>query len=164
VAVAYSMMQFQQMPADMSYDSYIWDVENSTTPDQTLISPSPLVSIKYSAKDPHVLVAGCYNGLVAYWDVRKGAYPVDTSSIEKSHRDPVYHVSWVQSKSGSEFFSTSTDGQVLWWDIRKLSEPTEILLLDPEKNGNIVGGTVLDFENTMPTKFMVGAENGSVFL
>jgi dynein intermediate chain 2 len=65
---------------------------------------------------------------------------------------------------GSEFFSVSTDGQVLWWDTRKLSEPTESMNLDPEKNGNIVGGTVLDFESTMPTKFMVGSENGSIYM
>lgn len=86
---------------------------------------------------------------LAYWDTRKGQYPVDTSLIEKSHRDPVYSVAWVQSKSGAEFFSTSTDGQVLWWDIRKLSEPTESMMIDPEKNGVIVGGTVLDYEPTM---------------
>jgi dynein intermediate chain 2 len=97
----------------------------------------------------------CFNFILfldfslAYWDTRKGSYPVDTSAIEKSHSDPVYNMSWVQSKSGCEFFSVSTDGQVLWWDIRKLAEPTESLLLDPEKNGNIVGGTVLDFETTM---------------
>jgi dynein intermediate chain 2 len=83
------------------------------------------------------------------WDTRKGPYPVDSSTIEKSHRDPVYNVAWVQSKTGSEFFSTSTDGQVLWWDIRKLSDPTESMLLDPEKNGQVVGGVVLDFESTM---------------
>jgi dynein intermediate chain 2 len=69
--------------------------------------------------------------LIAFWDTRKGSYPVDSSPIEKSHRDPVYSLSWVQSKSGTEFFSVSTDGQVLWWDTRKLSEPTETLLLDP---------------------------------
>jgi dynein intermediate chain 2 len=74
---------------------------------------------------------------------------VDTSSIEKSHRDPVYSLAWVSSKTGSEFFSASTDGQVMWWDIRKLSEPTETLWLDAEKNGTIVGGTALDFETTM---------------
>ncbi|KAJ3031120.1 Dynein intermediate chain 2, axonemal, partial [Rhizophlyctis rosea] len=164
IAVAYSVLDFQHMPANMNIDSYIWDVENPNVPDQTLTPPSPLVSVKYNPKDPHVLVGGCYNGLLAYWDTRKGAFPVDTSSVEKSHRDPVYNLAWVQSKSGSEFFSVSTDGQVLWWDIRKLSEPTESLLLDPEKNGNVVGGTVLDFETTMPTKFMVGAENGSVFM
>lgn len=45
-----------------------------------------------------------------------------------------------------------------------MTEPTESMTIDPEKNGNIVGGTVLDFETTMPTKFMIGAENGCTFL
>ncbi|KAJ3091761.1 Dynein intermediate chain 2, axonemal [Quaeritorhiza haematococci] len=129
IAVAYSDLQFQKMPDNMSFDSYIWDIENPNTPDQTLYATSPLVCLKYNPKDPHVLVGGCYNGLVC-----------------------------------SEFFSVSTDGMVAWWDIRKLAEPTETMLLDPEKNGSIVGGTVIDFETTMPTKFMVGAENGSVFM
>ncbi|KAJ3416059.1 Dynein intermediate chain 2, axonemal [Chytridiales sp. JEL 0842] len=164
IAIAYSVLQFQQMPFNMCMDSYIWDIENPNVPDQTLCPPSPLVCVKYNPKDPHILVGGSYNGLLSYWDTRKGSYPVDTTPIEKSHADPVYNISWVQSKSGCEFFSVSTDAQVLWWDIRKLSEPTESLLLDPEKNGNVVGGTVLDFETTMPTKFMVGAENGSVFM
>jgi dynein intermediate chain 2 len=164
IAVAYSVLQFQGMPANMSLDSYIWDVENPNAPDQTLSPTSPLVCLKYNPKDPHVLVGGCYNGLLSYWDTRKGSCPVDTSPLEKSHRDPVYNVAWVQSKSGCEFFSVSTDGQALWWDIRKLSEPTETMMIDPEKNGNIVGGTVLDFEPTMPTKFMIGGENGSTFM
>ncbi|EGF84346.1 hypothetical protein BATDEDRAFT_22301 [Batrachochytrium dendrobatidis JAM81] len=164
IAVAYSVLDFQKMPANMCLDSYIWDVENPNTPEQTLSPASPIVSIKYNPKDPHILVGGLYNGLLSYWDTRKGSFPVDTSPIEKSHRDPVYNVSWVQSKSGCEFFSVSTDGQVLWWDIRKLSEPTETMIIDPEKNGSIVGGTVLDFETTMPTKFMVGSENGSIFM
>ncbi|KAI9199587.1 WD40-repeat-containing domain protein [Polychytrium aggregatum] len=164
IAVAYSVLEFQKQVSGMSNDSYIWDVENPSTPDLTLTPSSPLVCIKYNPKDPHILVGGTYNGLLSYWDTRKGSYPVDTSPIQKSHRDPVYNVQWVQSKSGSEFFSVSTDGQVLWWDIRKLTDPTESLLLDPEKNGNVIGGTVLDFETTMPTKFMVGAENGSIFM
>ncbi|KAI8915968.1 WD40-repeat-containing domain protein [Gorgonomyces haynaldii] len=164
IAVAYSVLQFQAMPANMSYDSYIWDIESPNAPDLALTPPSPLVCIEYNPKDPHILVGGSYNGLLSFWDTRKGSFPVDTSSLEKSHRDPVYSVQWVQSKSGSEFFSTSTDGQVLWWDIRKLTEPTETMSIDPEKNGNIVGGTVLDFETTMPTKFMIGSENGSVYM
>lgn len=61
----------------------------------------------------------------------------------------MFSVTWASSKTGSEFFSTSTDGQVLWWDVRKLSEPTDSMMLDPEKNGNFVGGTVVDFESTM---------------
>jgi dynein intermediate chain 2 len=53
------------------------------------------------------------------------------------------------SNLGCEFFSVSTDGQALWWDIRKLSEPTETMTIDPDKNGSIIGATVLDFESTM---------------
>ncbi|KNE64739.1 hypothetical protein AMAG_10088 [Allomyces macrogynus ATCC 38327] len=162
IAVAYSSLAFQQTPLGMTSESYIWDIENPNQPDQTILPSSPLVCIKYNPKDPHILVGGSYNGLVAYWDTRKGSYPADSSTIDKSHRDPVTSVAWVQSKTGSEFFSTSTDGQVMWWDIRKLAEPTETLWLDAEKNNRIVGGTVLDFEPTMPTKFMVGTEAGLV--
>lgn len=42
--------------------------------------------------------------------------------------------------------------QVLWWDIRKLSEPTERLVLDPSKKWNLdnaLGAISLEFETTM---------------
>ncbi|KAG4098935.1 WD40-repeat-containing domain protein [Neocallimastix lanati (nom. inval.)] len=164
IAVAYSILQFQKMPYNMCLDSYIWDIENPNVIDQTITPSSPLVTLKYNPKDPHILIGGSYNGLVSYWDLRKGQYPVDTSLIEKSHNDPVFGLSWIQSKSGSEFFSVSTDGKCLWWDIRKLSEPTETLMIDAEKNGKIVGGTTIDFESTMPTKFMIGTETGNILI
>jgi hypothetical protein len=53
-----------------------------------------------------------FSGQVAFWDVRKGSTPVVMSILETSHRDPVYNVLWINSKSGTEFFSSSTDGQV----------------------------------------------------
>lgn len=86
------------------------------------------------------------------FDTRKGSQPVEISLIEKSHRDPAYRTLWVQSKTGSEFFSASTDGQVLWWDYRKLQDPIETLTLDPEKKGDIrnaLGAMVLEYEPTM---------------
>lgn len=42
--------------------------------------------------------------------------------------------------------------QVLWWDIRKLSEPTETLVLDITRRGlleNALGAVTLEFEPTM---------------
>ena len=59
---------------------------------------------------------------------------------------------WVQSKSGTEFFSTSTDGQVLWWDYRKLAAPLEQMWIDPTKKqekAHAEGGLCLDFEPSM---------------
>ena len=40
-----------------------------------------------------------------------------------------------------------------------MNEPTETLLIDPEKNGIIVGGTVLDFETTMVIIFTLCIAN-----
>lgn len=37
---------------------------------------------------------------------------MEISSVEHSHRDPTYKVIWLQSKTGMDAFSTSTDGQV----------------------------------------------------
>uniref|UniRef100_A0AAQ4RIS7 Dynein, axonemal, intermediate chain 2b n=1 Tax=Gasterosteus aculeatus aculeatus TaxID=481459 RepID=A0AAQ4RIS7_GASAC len=165
LAAAYSCLEFQKTSRDMSLDSYIWDIENPNRPELSLKPASPLVCLEYNPKDCHSLVGGSYNGQIAYWDSRRGSQPVETSSVEHSHRDPVYKIIWLQSKTGTDTFSASTDGQVLWWDVRKLSEPTERLVLDPSREGNperALGAISLDFESTMPTKFMVGTEQGLV--
>ena len=38
---------------------------------------------------------------VAFWDTRKGSQPVEMSSIDHSHHDPVYRVRFLASKSGN---------------------------------------------------------------
>lgn len=50
---------------------------------------------------------------------------------------------------GSDVFSTSTDGMVFLWDIRKLVEPVEAIPIDFEKTGRLLGGISLEFESTM---------------
>ena len=52
---------------------------------------------------------------------------------------------------GSDVFSTSTDGEVLWWDIRKLVEPVETLKLEYASYmpGQKLGGIVMEYESTM---------------
>jgi dynein intermediate chain 2, axonemal len=68
--------------------------------------------LRYCTKDANLIIGGQYNGQVAIWDVRKGSRPVERSALPVSHGDPAYKVVWVQSKTNTEFFSTSTDGQV----------------------------------------------------
>lgn len=104
-----------------------------------------------------------YNGQVAYWDTRKGHNPVDSSPIEKSHRDPTYDMAWLQSKTGTECQSVSTDGFVHWWDIRRLGEPVESLLLTEKGQTTVLGAVSMEYEAAAgPTKFMVGTEQGIV--
>ncbi|XP_006886454.1 PREDICTED: dynein intermediate chain 2, axonemal [Elephantulus edwardii] len=165
LAVAYSCLNFQRAPAGMGFESYIWDMEHPNKPEMSLKPSSPLVTVEYNPKDSHILLGGCYNGQIACWDTRKGSLVAELSTIEFSHRDPVYGTIWLQSKTGTECFSASTDGQVMWWDIRKLSEPTELLILDITKKEmleNALGAISLEFESTLPTKFMVGTEQGVV--
>ncbi|XP_015425985.1 PREDICTED: dynein intermediate chain 2, axonemal [Myotis davidii] len=161
LAVAYSCLNFQRAPEGMSHDSYIWDLACQGWEEPS----SPLVTLEYNPKDSHVLLGGCYNGQIACWDTRKGSLVAELSTIEFSHRDPVYGTIWLQSKTGTECFSASTDGQVMWWDIRKLSEPTEVVIMDitrKEQLQNALGAISLEFESTLPTKFMVGTEQGIV--
>ncbi|XP_059149327.1 dynein intermediate chain 3, ciliary-like isoform X2 [Physella acuta] len=163
LAVAYCNLVFQSTSPETSMDSYIWDVENPNKPEMTIKPVSPLTCLEYNPKDSHILLGGCYNGQIAYWDTRKGSQPVELTPIEQSHRDPAYKTVWIQSKTGTECFSTSTDGQVLWWDIRKMGEPTDKMYLDKKQEfHNAQGAYCLEYEPTMPTKFMAGTEQGNI--
>ncbi|XP_041881473.1 dynein intermediate chain 2, axonemal [Corvus kubaryi] len=165
VAVAYCSLDFQDSRKDMSFDSYIWDLEKPYSPELTLKPSSPLVTLEYNSKDWHHVLGGCYNGQIVYWDTRKGGLPVEMTPVELSHRDPVYGACWLPSRTGTECFSGSTDGQVLWWDIRKMSQPSEKLILDITKEDQLkkaLGASALDFAPTMPTKFLVGTEQGTI--
>ncbi|NWW74765.1 DNAI2 protein, partial [Climacteris rufus] len=165
VAVAYCSLDFQDSRKDLSFESYIWDLANPYSPELTLKLSSPVVTLEYNSKDWHHLLGGCYNGQIVYWDTRKGGLPMEMTPVERSHRDPVYGACWLPSRTGTECFSASTDGQVLWWDIRKLSEPSERLVLDISREDqlkNALGAISLDFAPSMPTKFLVGTEQGSI--
>jgi dynein intermediate chain 2 len=166
--VAYSILDFQQQPAGMSFSSYVWDLGNPNVPDAELLAPSQLVTAKFNVKDGNIVGAGQYNGQFTCFDTRKGISPVDSTPMDICHRwvattcccclsmfdpcstslvkhhhwhveltmcrcanarDPIYDLAWLQSKTGSEAMTVSTDGLVLWWDIRKLSEAVESMPL-----------------------------------
>lgn len=165
LAIAYCNLDFQGSSPDSNMESYIWDVENPNKPEMTLKPASPLVCVEYNPKDSHILIGGQYNGQIVFWDTRKSSQPCDMTPVEKSHRDPAYKVIWIQSKTGTECFSASSDGQVLWWDTRKLGEPTEVMYLDPTKKQDFTkaqGAMCLEYEPTIPTKFMAGTERGTI--
>jgi dynein intermediate chain 2 len=169
IAVSYSILNFQDsrfMSARMPVASYIWDVLNPNTPDQELLPPSPLCCLRFNPKSTDTLVGGSYNGLVTYYDLRRQvSTPLETSVIEKSHHDPVYDVFWISSKTGNTCASVSTDGQMLWWDTRRLGEPMDRLQLqtDAKGGGMVLGGSSLEYNTEAgPTKYLVGTEQGIV--
>eukprot|EP01006_Ploeotia_vitrea_P046809 TRINITY_DN67063_c2_g1_i1.p1 TRINITY_DN67063_c2_g1~~TRINITY_DN67063_c2_g1_i1.p1 ORF type:complete len:579 (-),score=300.96 TRINITY_DN67063_c2_g1_i1:51-1787(-) len=168
LAVSYSVLQFQKMPDGMPVSSYIWDVNSPNEPDMEIIPQSPLCALVYNPRSPDHLVGGSYNGLIGFWDLRKGSQPLENSAIEHSHHDPVYDVFWVQSRTGNECCSVSTDGQLLWWDIRKLGTgPMDSMTLQQpqQEAGALFGGTAMEYRSDAgATKYLVGTEQGQLVL
>ena len=176
VAVSYAMLRFQQMPPKMPTNSYIWHLKNPNFPEKTLQPPSPMCTMVFNHKNSDILVGGSYNGTLSFFDLRKGSSsgvikPFETTLLEKSHHDPIYDIYWLTvGKAGTECVSTSTDGRILWWDFKKLSDgPVDELPLVESFNVNgqpspkILGGTSLEYnQDAGPLKYLVGTEQGYI--
>ncbi|KAI5645454.1 dynein intermediate chain 3, ciliary [Phthorimaea operculella] len=149
--------------------SYIWDIENANAPELVIKPPQPLLDLQYNARDPNILVGGMMNGQVGWWDMRKGGEPAGICPPHVAHRDLVRNVLFINSKTGAEFFSSSPDGVVKWWDTRNMNEPTDSMIIDlvklptdTQSENNAIGISALEYEPTIPTRFMVGTETGLV--
>ncbi|XP_022112334.2 dynein axonemal intermediate chain 2 isoform X1 [Pieris rapae] len=167
-AVAYLDVDFNRLPR-ASLLSYIWDVENANDPEVALVPPVPLLDLQFNPRERNILAGGLLNGQVGIWDRRRGGVPVVLCAPHVAHRDLVRNVIFINSKSGQEFFSGGPDGACKWWDIRNMDEPTDEMIIDVVQSSfdvqsmaNANGISVMEYEPTIPTRFMVGTDNGLV--
>merc|ERR1719393_24834 len=94
-----------------------------------------MICCQYNHKQNELLADGCYNGILNWYDLKRGPTPCMKSSVEVGHYDPVYDVVWLQSKTGTECASVSSDGRLLFWDVRNLKEVAdECILTDGNKD------------------------------
>lgn len=143
-------------------------LENPQVPHQTLECSSPATKIEYNFRDGRVLAGGLLNGKVCIWDTRTGGKPTKIIEIESAHRTPVTALLWLHSKSNCEFYSGSSDGQIFFWDTRKFKNPIDSLCCDPVRTEDqelqrSFGVSALEFEPTIPTKYLIGTQEGWVF-
>lgn len=169
IAVGYAQMKFQPSKANIPVDTLMWDINSPNEPDLRLSPPSPLYCLSFNPKTSDIIAGGCTNGVVAIWDLRKStkgqpAIPIDITEIEKSHSEPAFDICWLVGKTGSELVSASTDGRVIWWDIRKINEgPTDMVLLtDGTPSERRVGATRVEYNSEQPTKYLVATEQGYI--
>jgi len=159
----------------MPKESYIWNLSNPNTPETTLEPTSPLCTMAFSTKVTDILVGGTYNGSLEFFDRRVGGAdgllkPVAQTILEQSHHDPVSDAFWLASgKSGNELVSTSTDGRILWWDLKQLEKgPFDSLNLEQEFNikdqtkVKLLGGSSMEYTADSPLRFLVGTEQGYI--
>lgn len=167
-AVSYVEMDFNRISRAPS-TAYIWDVDNANSPDQLITPPCLMFDLQFNPRDNNQLIGGLLSGQVAHWDLRSGPNPVETCPPHEAHRDYVRKLLFINSKSGQEFFSAGPGGVCKWWDLRNLSEPTDEMIMDVPKTvydeqsmATANGVCSLEYEPTIPTRFMVGTENGLV--
>lgn len=166
-AVAYADVDLARAVGAPFY-SYIWDAEKANDPALRLQPPCPLLDLQYNPREEQTLVAGLLSGQVAAWDARAGPLAQLVSEPHAAHRDLVRRVLFINAKSGQELFSASPDGCCKWWDLRALAEPTDEIIIDAVRGSEepsmarASGVSALEFEPTIPTRFMVGTENGLV--
>ncbi|XP_018351598.1 PREDICTED: dynein intermediate chain 3, ciliary-like [Trachymyrmex septentrionalis] len=158
---------FFGIESDYSNIAYIWQIDNPNKPWMGLEASADTVVSEFNLRDPSILASGLASGQVCSWDIRTGTTPVQMSHRQFSHRDSVTAVKWIATKSNTEFMSGGLDGRAMWWDTRKLREPTEILVFDLEtpneqKMDRAIGVSSGDYEPIVGTKFMFGLENGIV--
>ncbi|KAF0770257.1 dynein intermediate chain 3, ciliary-like isoform X1 [Aphis craccivora] len=174
LAVSYADMRFQMADPNNSPNAYVFDTEMFTLPHYMVESISPVSKIKFHHRDGQLIAGGLMNGQVALWDMRKSSKHFNISEIKNGHRDSILSLEWIQSKTNSEFLTGSSDGQIIWWDTRNLSEPTDVLVLDLLKTeadddpewiqwGRAHGVTCLDYNFSIPIRFMIGTSTGNVF-
>lgn len=167
-AVTYLNLDLNRNPKD-HIKSYIWDVDNANHPELTITPPCALLDLQYNQREPHIMAGGLLSGQVGVWDARIAGNPLLLSPPHIAHRDFVRNVLFINAKSGQEFFSAGPDGAVKWWDIRNMSETTDEMIMEVVKYSfetqtmaKANGISVLEFEPTIPSRFMAGTENGLV--
>ncbi|EDV47534.1 dynein intermediate chain 3, ciliary [Drosophila erecta] len=148
---------------------YVWDVKNPLKPRISYDSKQPVSLAKICPKDENNMVGGSALGQVCLWSTFKGGLPVRNCPLEVSHRETTSALCWVHSKSNTEFYSGSLDGSIKYWDTRDLKMPMQELLLEPEpelpqSRMDSHGVTVLEFEYTIPVRFIIGSDMGHIFV
>ncbi|XP_046959685.1 dynein intermediate chain 3, ciliary-like [Vanessa cardui] len=148
---------------------YVWDVNRQTSPIYEFSPKSCCWQVESSPVEAEVIVAGLSNGTINIFDIRSSSEPVTTSSIYNSHLGPITALLFTHSRTHTEFFTGSLDGQCLWWDKRNISKPVDQLSMsvrypaDEEPNlTNSEGISSLQFDKGLPTKFLCGTESGLV--
>ncbi|KAJ8728159.1 hypothetical protein PYW08_016544 [Mythimna loreyi] len=170
LAVAYCFKTCMPEPElNKINDCYLWDVHRQTKPVYKIRPEYPCWQLACSPSTPELLICGLEKGIANVFDVREGTKAVSSSSIYNSHREGITSILYTNSRTYSEFFTGSSDGQCLWWDLRNLSHPLDQLpmsiRLKPSEHPNMSnaeGVSTLEFDNGMPTKFLCGTETGLV--
>ncbi|XP_026754066.1 dynein intermediate chain 3, ciliary-like [Galleria mellonella] len=170
LVIAYCNKKYPvKVPLNNNLQCYIWNIENPLYPMAEFLPPVACWQAVCSPIHPSIIVGGLEDGTVCVFDIRVKCVPNIISPTHLAHRDPVSSVLYIQSRLNTEFFSGSSDGKCMWWDIRNISTPIDSLIMSvcipPGEKislANAEGVSCLQYERSFPTKFLCGTDTGMV--
>jgi len=148
---------------------YVWDVKNPIKPLYFYDSTEVVSCAKICPKEETYMAGGTYTGKVCTWNTFESGMPTNICPMEAAHREMTSAFVWVNSKLNTEFYSASLDGSIKFWDTRDLKMPSNEIFLEPrpqlrQNRQDAHGCTVLEFEFTIPVRFIAGSDMGCVFV
>ncbi|XP_030379668.1 dynein intermediate chain 3, ciliary-like [Scaptodrosophila lebanonensis] len=152
-----------------SHAFFIWDLKDPLHPIQFFDLKEVLYLTKLCPRDENQLVGGTHSGKVCIWELGETSFPVRKCPLEAAHREATTAICWVHNKANTEFYTGSLDGSVKYWDTRDVQMCTQEFLLEPDtqeiqNRQNAHGATVLEFEYTIPVRYIIGSDMGYVFV
>jgi len=136
---------------------------------------SEIITLAFNNKHQNLLGAGCANGTAVIFDLNNSKI-LAISRLEESHSESISDFVWLKSRNGYEFVTTSTDGKVIWWEIKGYNAtPAVPVTIEPEKPLVLIdkdneiekeyGGTKIEYNpEAGATKFLIGTEQGTIFV
>lgn len=148
---------------------YLWDITNPIKPLYYYDSIEVVKCAAICPKEESNLTGGTFTGKVCTWDTFENGMLTSICPMEAAHRERCSSITWVHSKLNTEFYTASLDGSVKFWDTRDLKVPTNEIFLEPntmylQNRQDAHGCTVLEFEYTIPVRFIAGSDLGHIFV
>lgn len=131
IAIAYKLKENESTSlVDRSkLPCLIWNTNNPNTPKHALYpnTNTEIITCAFNNKISNILGVGCQIGTILIFDLKTDKLLI-ASELKYCHAEPVRDFVWLKSKHGTDFVTTSTDGKVIWWDIRDINIPKKIYL------------------------------------
>eukprot|EP00116_Pleurobrachia_bachei_P019202 sb/3479464/ len=134
LAVGYGEYGFTNQKSGMAC---CWSIKNPEFPERVFKVNSGVTALDFSKQNPNLLAVGMYNGTIAVYNVRSNAQTpiLDSNETPSNHLGPVWEIKWIEREyhAGEErtenIITTSTDGKVTQWMIRKGFESVDLMKL-----------------------------------
>jgi WD40 repeat protein len=152
-----------------------WTLKSPKFPERIIRTPSGIMSCQFSQVNPNIIAVGCYDGVVAIYDVRQRENkPVaDSREVEGRHIDIVWETQWISMEKGESLVSIGADGRVVEWSIKKGLEYYDLLHIKKpsnpqqkeEKEASVFRQAVgfsFDFPKGEHPLYFIGTEEGTV--